>query len=116
VCFGKHAVGSAICRRVHAEDRVLSVRITKQKRAQTINHRIYVDRQCPVLAQRITWFSQQLKEHPNRRSAYRKRALASSHSRWRAQHCGHFGHLDSYFAGQLAKSQVELEHLIKTYS
>jgi hypothetical protein len=83
VCFGKHAQGNTTCRHVHAE-------VVAWAKARDSSARAFAARGCPTLAQRDTWFTTALRQHPLTRTTYRRGALAATRRAYRQRGCGTF--------------------------
>jgi hypothetical protein len=75
--------------------------VASAQRGLSSSQRAYKAKGCPVLAQRISWYSMRLRQHPKFKATSRKKALSLSRIAYRQRSCsvfvpkrsGHFGAL-----------------------
>lgn len=72
-------------------------KVASDQLAASASYRAYAARGCPVLSQRVSWFSTRLKQHPKFKTARRRRALSASRTAYRHRSCAVFNQRDSYF-------------------
>lgn len=80
-------------------------KIASAQRAAASSERAYRARGCVVLAQRVEWFGDHLKHHPNVKTGSRKRALAASRRAYSTRSCRVFLNRTSFFNEQVIKTR-----------
>lgn len=80
--------------------------IAQYQRATASSARAFKARGCPVLSQRVSWFSTQLRKHPKVKTASRKRALAASRKAYRKQSCSTFAQRQRFFQQAVTRLQA----------
>lgn len=92
ICFGHNArLGNKTCKQVYAE-------VAKNTQAIKSSQRVYLERGCVVLQQRIDYFSSKLHKYPQVKTQFRKHALATTHRVYAKRACGVFKGRVAYFA------------------
>lgn len=72
-------------------------RVARDAKAVTASARVYTGRRCPMLAQRVTWFSEHLRRYPHTRTVHRRQALAASRRVYRRESCSVFAQRVRWF-------------------
>lgn len=98
VCFGKKAEGSKACRRVHSN-------VRRWEKGLVSSRKVYDRRGCPVLGQRVHYFTRELRQHPRTLVVHRKQALRASRRAYNQRACEIFQQRVTYFGGKIAKDK-----------